>query len=151
MERITPAQLIWVMVVNGGHCTRKIPKEWGVGGWEDRQRRRGRITEEIGILVKREQRGWLCVIIWLFSSGNTADSWQWHNGCDNRSVSDWQISVTLSLFNLSQPKQKYSNQKLITRLFNLFFFFNFFLLSVNYVEKSSVVPLFLGRNQLSEP
>lgn len=31
MERITPAQLIWVMVVNGGHCTRKIPKggRWG--------------------------------------------------------------------------------------------------------------------------
>lgn len=33
MERITPAQLIWVMVVNGGHCTRKIPK----GGREMRE------------------------------------------------------------------------------------------------------------------
>lgn len=41
MERITSAQLIWVMVVNGGHCTRKIPK----GG---REMRRGESLEEIG-------------------------------------------------------------------------------------------------------
>lgn len=32
MEKITPAWLIWVMVVNWGHCTRKIPE----GGREGR-------------------------------------------------------------------------------------------------------------------
>lgn len=42
MERITPAQLIWVMVVNGGHCTRKIPER----GRE--MRRGGESLEEIG-------------------------------------------------------------------------------------------------------
>lgn len=42
MERIMPAQLIWVMVVNGGHCTRKIPK----GGRGDEGR--GESLEEMG-------------------------------------------------------------------------------------------------------
>lgn len=43
MERITPAQLIWVMVVNGGHCTRKIPRGGRGGG----RRGGGESLEEI--------------------------------------------------------------------------------------------------------
>ncbi|TNN73673.1 hypothetical protein EYF80_016053 [Liparis tanakae] len=41
MKRITPAQLIWVMVVNGGHCTRKIPKGGKEGDEEEEEEEAG--------------------------------------------------------------------------------------------------------------
>lgn len=73
MKRITPAQLIWVMVVNGGHCTRKIPKggrEMRKGWIAGRDRKRGRETS-IAAFVP-----------WYHccpQGGSVPGNWQWYN------------------------------------------------------------------------
>lgn len=62
-----PAQLIWVMVVNGGHCTRKIPKGEGRA-----MRNGGESLEEIAAMRRRETSTCLLChgIIVVLGAGN---------------------------------------------------------------------------------